>query len=142
MGTLDSYWQANMDLLDPESGFNLSSLRTRTNMDYESLHAMPPSWVSVDADLDRSVVSPGCRLEGRVSRSVLSPGVVVEPGAVVEDSVIMHRTVIRAGAKVIRAVVGKNVKIAANARLGANVIVHPEANIPAEDIPHGATVTA
>lgn len=177
VGTLDSYWQANMDLLDPASGMSLPEWKTRTNMDYESLHAMPPSWVAQDAELIRSVVSPGCRLEGRVSRSVLSPGVVVEPGAVVEDSVIMHRTVIRAGAQVIRAVVdkhveigagaivgsrdakapanietpdhlstgitviGKQVTIAAGARLGANVIVHPDARIPAEDVPHGTTIT-
>ena len=178
VGTLDSYWQANMDLLDPASGVDLTGWKARTNMDYESLHAMPPSWVAPDAELDRSVVSPGCRLEGRVSRSVLSPGVVVEAGAVVEDSVIMHRTVIRAGARVIRAVVdkhveigrdarvgsrdegapvnvqdpdhlstgitvvGKNVKIAAGARLGANVIVHPDVDVPPGDVPHGATITA
>jgi glucose-1-phosphate adenylyltransferase len=178
VGTLDSYWQANMDLLDPASGVPLPDWRARTNMDYESLHAMPPSWVAPDAELDRCVVSPGCRLEGRVSRSVLSPGVVVEAGAVVEESVIMHRTVIRAGARVIRAVVdkhveigagavvgsrdadapanvqdpdhlstgisvvGKNVTIAAGARLGANVIVHPDVDVPAGDVPHGATITA
>lgn len=178
VGTLDSYWQANMDLLDPASGMDLSIWKARTNMDYESLHAMPPSWVAPDAELDRSAVSPGCRLEGRVYRSVLSPGVVVEPGAVVEDSVIMHRTVIRAGARVQRAVVdkhveigagamvgsrdedacanqetpdhlstgitvvGKRVKIAPRACLGANVIVHPEVTVPAEDVPHGATIKA
>jgi len=176
VGTLDSYWQANMDLLDPDSGVDLPSWKARTNMDYESLHAMPPSWVAPDAELDISVVSPGCRIEGRVSRSVLSPGVVVEPGAVVEDSVIMHRTVIRAGSRVTRAVVdkhveigrdvtagshdeaapanvdtpghlssgiiviGKRVKVAARARIGANVVIHPEATVPAGDIPHGATV--
>ena len=178
VGTLDSYWQANMDLLDPTSGMDLTTWRTRTNMDYESLDKMPPSWISDAAELDRSMVSPGCRIEGRVSRSVLSPGVKVEPGAVVEDSVIMHRTVIRAGARVIRCVVdkhveigrdavvgardadappnrqdpthlstgitvvGKLVKIAPGARLGANVIVHPGAAVPAEDVPHGATITA
>jgi len=119
VGTLDSYWAANMDLLDPASGMDLSTWKVRTNMDYESLHAMPPTWVSATADLDRSVVSPGCRLEGRVSRSVLSPGVVVEPGAVVEDSVIMHRTVIRAGARVVRAVVDKHVEIGAGALVGS-----------------------
>ena len=178
VGTLDSYWQANMDLLDPASGLDLTAWKARTNMDYESLHAMPPSWVAPDADLDQAMVSPGCRLEGRVSRSVLSPGVVVEAGAVVEDSVIMHRTVIRAGAQVIRCVVdkhveigrdavvgsrdadappnqqdpshlstgitvvGKSVTIAAGARLGANVIVHPGAAVPTGDVPHGATITA
>ncbi len=178
VGTLDSYWQANMDLLDPESGVDLPDWKVRTNMDYESLHAMPPSWVAPGAELDRAVVSPGCRLEGRISESVLSPGVVVEPGAVVEESVIMHRTVIRGGARVIRSVVdkhveigrdavvgsrdadapanrqdpthlstgitvvGKHVKIAAGARLGANVIVHPGATVPAGDVPHGATVVA
>jgi glucose-1-phosphate adenylyltransferase len=177
VGTLDSYWQANMDLLDPASGVFLPGWKARTNMDYESLHSMPPSWVGLDAELDRSVVSSGCRLEGRVSRSVLSPGVVVEAGAVVEDSVIMHRTVVRAGARVVRTVVdkhveigadarlgsrdeaappnadnpdhlstgitvvGKHVTIAAGARLGANVIVHPEASVPAQDIPHGSTIT-
>ena len=65
------------------------------------------------ASVEDSLVSPACRVGGRVSRSVLSPGVVVEAGAVVEDSVILHDAVIRAGARVERAIVDAGAEVPA-----------------------------
>jgi len=120
VGTLDSYWQANMDLVSPGSGMDISSWKVRTNMHYESLHAMPPSRIGPGAILEGAAVSPGCVINGTVRRSILSPGVVVEEGAVVEDSVIMHKTTIGAGAKVVRAVIDKHVTVGAGVRLGVS----------------------
>ncbi|MBM4370270.1 MAG: glucose-1-phosphate adenylyltransferase [Deltaproteobacteria bacterium] len=140
VGTLDSYWQANMDLLDPAAGVDLPSWKIRTNMDYESLHAMPPSWIARGSELERAVVSPGCRIQGRVVRSVLSPGVVVEPGAVVEDSVVMHRSVIAAGARVLRAVVDKHVRVGAGATVGSAAGEAPANHETPDHLSTGITV--
>jgi glucose-1-phosphate adenylyltransferase len=120
VGTLDSFWQANMDLITPGSGLDISGWNLRTNLGYENLNAMPPSYVAEGAEVISSLVSPGCRIEGKVIRSVLSPGVIVEKGAVVTDSVIMHKTTVQAGAKITRAVIDKHVSIGREAIVGAN----------------------
>ena len=73
----------------------------------------PPALVESGATVTQSLVSPACRVAGRVSRSVLSPGVVVEAGAEVEESVILHDAVIRAGARVHRAIVDAGVEVVA-----------------------------
>lgn len=120
VGTLDSFWSANMDLLDGKSGLDIMDWNLRTNLGYEDLHAMPPSYISPDAEVSSSVISPGCRIEGKVIHSVLSPGVVVEKGAVVEDSVVMHKTTIQAKARVTRSVIDKHVNIGRDAVVGAH----------------------
>ena len=68
--------------------------------------------------MHRSLISHGCQIWGTVERSVLSPGVRVDPGAVVRDSIIMFDTVIRAGAVVDRAIIDKEVSVGPNAVVG------------------------
>ena len=115
VGTPQAYWQAHMDLLaGPERtpGFSLDDpewpVRTR------SAHR-PPAWVEGSASIDGSLISPACRVAGRVVGSVLSPGVVVEEGAVVERSVLLHGAVVRAGARVEQAIVDTDMEVAAGA---------------------------
>jgi glucose-1-phosphate adenylyltransferase len=74
--------------------------------------------VGPTASVHRSLISHGCQIWGTVERSVLSPGVRVDPGAVVRDSIIMFDTVIRAGAVVDRAIIDKNVSVGPNAIVG------------------------
>ena len=118
VGTIESYFDANMDVLRPESGINLAQWRTRTNLFYEDVYAMPPARVTGDAAVSGSMISPGCLIQGEVRNSILSPGVVVEKGAVVSDSIVMHRTVVRRGARVIRSIVDKRCDVGQRAQVG------------------------
>ena len=118
VGTIDSYWQANMDLLEGSAELNPSLWKARTNLGYEDIHAMPPAYIAPGAKVVRSLLSPGCRVFGTVEHSVLSPGVTVGEKAVIQDSIVMHKSRIDAGASVLRAVVDKHVWIGANARVG------------------------
>ena len=117
VGTPDSYWQAHRDLIDgtaARAGLDLDDrdwpIRTR------GAHR-PPAHFGPGASVEDALVSPACRVAGRVTRSVLSPGVVVEEGAVVEDAVVLHDAVIRAGARVERAIVDAGAEVAANDRV-------------------------
>jgi len=120
VGTIDSYFSANMDVLDPGSGIDLLDWRVRTNLAYERVMAMPPASIASGASVADSLVSPGCIVEGEVVRSILSPGVVVENGASVRDSIIMHRSRVERSATVLRAIVDKRCTIGAGARLGTD----------------------
>jgi glucose-1-phosphate adenylyltransferase len=107
VGTPDSYWQSHQDLLHG-NGLDLDDLdwRIMTRAGHR-----PPALVEHGASVEQSLLSPACRVGGSVSRSVLSPGVVVEAGAVVEESVILHDAVIRAGARVERAIVDAGAEV-------------------------------
>ncbi len=112
VGTPDAYWQAHQDLLEG-SGIDLDDLdwRIMTRAGHR-----PPALVEDGASVERSLVSPACRVAGRVVGSVLSPGVVVEAGAVVEDSIILHDAVVRAGARVRGAIVDAGVEVTEHSR--------------------------
>jgi glucose-1-phosphate adenylyltransferase len=121
VGTPESYWQAHQDLLDG-AGIDLDLLdwRIMTRAGHR-----PPALLETGAEVVQSLVSPACRVSGRVVRSVLSPGVVVEAGAVVEDSVILHDAVIRAGARVERAIVDAGVEVPAGKHVRSTDPEHP-----------------
>lgn len=115
-GTIESYWRAHMDLLDPDPRLDLDDpawkILTRS-------HHRPPAWVEGSARIEQSLIAPGCVIRGRVERSVLAPGVVVEPGAAVRDAVILHDTVIGPDATVENAIVDERVRVGEGARIGA-----------------------
>ena len=115
VGTVAGYWQAHMDLLEEHPALDLYDnewlIHTRSE-------ERAPARVGPTASVHRSLISHGCQIWGTVERSVLSPGVRVDPGAVVRDSIIMFDTVIRAGAVVDRAIIDKNVQIGPNAIVG------------------------
>ena len=108
VGTLFSYWESNMDLLDMNNELNLfdSSWQIRSHN-----KSLPPLYISKDAVLDNSIVSDGAIIKGTVRNSVISSSVEVEEGALVEDSVIMSNTYIGKNAKVIKSIIGENVVI-------------------------------
>lgn len=107
VGTIDSYWQAHMDLLEPD-GPRLDNpawpVLTRA-------HARRPAHVAGGAQIVDALVSPACSIEGEVIRSVLGPGVVVERGARVEETVVLPDATICAGASVRRAVVDEGTRV-------------------------------
>jgi glucose-1-phosphate adenylyltransferase len=115
VGTIQSYWETSMDLLDPANTLNLYDpnwvVHTRSQ-------ERPPAKIGPQARVDRSMICNGCIVRGRVEHSVLSPGVYVSPGAIVRDSVVMNDTWIGPGAVLDRVIVDKNVVVGAGVRLG------------------------
>ena len=116
VGTIEAYWQANMDLIERYPPLNLANpeapLRT-------SRVSQTPARFGAEAAPHHALISPGAQIDGTVERSVISPGVVVEEGAIVRDSIICHDAVIRSGAVVDRAILDKDVQVGAGATVGA-----------------------
>ena len=115
VGTLGSYWEANMELIDIIPEFNLYEEYWKI---YTKSDRIPPQYISGDAKVGRCIIGEGTEIYGEVENSVIGSGVVIEPGAVVKDSIIMQDTVVGAGAHVDKAIVAEDVKIGAGARLG------------------------
>ena len=115
IGTIDSIWEANMDLLGTNPVFNLYDKEWRI---YSKSPIMPPHYAGADAVISNSLVTEGCVVHGLVRHSVLYAGVRIEPGAVVEDSIIMPNSVIERGAVVQKTIVGENAIVGAKARVG------------------------
>lgn len=116
VGTIQSYWEANMELLEDIPAFNLYDPTWRIHTRSEE---RPPAKVLDGSVVSRSLLSHGCIIiRGRVEHSVLSPGVIVHEGAVVRDSIIMTDTVIGPGAVVDRCIIDKHVRVGAGCYLG------------------------
>jgi len=120
VGTIQAYWEANMDVLRPKSGISPEAWGIRSNPDAEGLLAdRCPVRFAKGCKVNCSLISADCVIEGTVINSVLSPGVVVRPGAVVRDSIIFHDCVIESGATLDLAILDKRVKVGRNAAVGA-----------------------
>ena len=115
VGTIESYWETNLDLLDDRPG---STCTTAAGSSTRETEERAPALIGPTAQVDRSMVSHGCVIHGTVVHSVLSPGVRVDDGAVVRDSIVMFDTVIRAGAVVDRAILDKEVVVGPGAIVG------------------------
>ncbi len=115
VGTIDSLWEANMDLLDPNVPLDLSDPAWRV---YTRNPAMPPHFVSKHAQLQNSLVAEGCVVEGALEFAILFAGVTVHKGARVTDSIIMPGAKIMPGATVQYAIVAEDAVIEAGAVVG------------------------
>ena len=116
VGTIDSLWEANMDLLDESGGLDLSDDSWRI---YSRNPNLPAARIASGAQLVDCMVAEGCGVEGEVKHSLLFQGVLVGAGARVIDSVIMRGATIEEGAVVCRAVVAENAVVGAGAQVGA-----------------------
>ena len=115
VGTIESLWEANMDLLDKKSGLNLDD---RTWKIYTEDTPTFPQYISETADVKNAYITQGCAVEGKVHNSVLFTGAQVGEGAQVLDSVLMPGAIVEAGAVVQRALVADGVKIGSQAVVG------------------------
>jgi len=115
VGTIDSLWEANLDLLNPKVNLQLDDPAWRI---YSRTTGAPPHYVGESADVENSIVSEGCEIDGRVDYPELFNNVTVEKGAVVRDSIVMPGTVIKSGAVVEYAMVAENCVIGENAHIG------------------------
>ncbi len=116
VGTVDSLWEANIDLLDPHVSLDLSDESWKI---YSKNPVLPPHYIADGAKVQNSLVADGCEIYGEIDLAVLFAGVYIAPGAVVKDSIIMPGTRIEEGAVVQYAIISENVIIGKNAVVGA-----------------------
>lgn len=112
VGTIDSLWEANMDLLDHNVTLDLKDIYSRNPM-------MPPHFVSNDAVIQNSLVADGCNVYGNLEFSILFSGVTIGKGATINSSIIMPGAVIEEGATVQFAIIAENTVVRKNAVVGA-----------------------
>ena len=116
VGTIDSLWEANMDLLDKNNALDLNDPHWKI---YTEDTTDLPHYVGVNAAIKNAYITQGCHIEGEVRNSVLFTGAKVGPGAKVIDSVLMPGAIVEDGAVVTRALVADNIRIGANAVVGS-----------------------
>ncbi len=115
VGTIDSLWEANMDLLNPKVPLDLSDPEWRI---YSRNSGLPPHYIADPAKVQNSMISEGGNIYGEVEFSVIFPGVTVEDGAIVYDSILMPGAHIKKNAKIQYAIIAENVEIGENAVVG------------------------
>ncbi|MGN0493084.1 MAG: glucose-1-phosphate adenylyltransferase [Acutalibacteraceae bacterium] len=116
VGTVDSLWEANLDLLNPKIDLNLSDQNWRI---YSRTTGIPPQYISENAEVENSLITDGCEVEGKLDYSILFENVTVEKGASVEYSLVMPGAVIKKGAKVRYSIIAENTVIGENAEIGS-----------------------
>jgi glucose-1-phosphate adenylyltransferase len=117
VGTIESLWQANMDLLDESNELNIHD---RSWKIYSVSPTMPPQYIGESGVVKNSLITDGCEILGEVINSVLFSGVHVGAGARIVDSVIMPNTKVKANASVIKTIVGSDVIIEESTKVGDN----------------------
>jgi glucose-1-phosphate adenylyltransferase len=118
VGTVKAYVDTTMELLDPDSPLDLPNWNVRTNLTTEGAGDRPPAFIAPGAHVQHATLARGCRIEGAVEGSVLSPGVHVAAGAEVRNSILLHDTRVEPGARLDHVVADKKVVIGAEAHIG------------------------
>lgn len=116
VGTLGSYWEANMELIDIIPEFNL--YEEYWNI-YTKSDIIPPQYISGESKIEKSILGEGTEVYGEVVNSVIGTGVTIGKGAVIRDSIIMQGCIIGAGTRVDKAIIAEDVVIGANVEIGA-----------------------
>jgi glucose-1-phosphate adenylyltransferase len=117
VGTVQSFWEAHMDLLSVNTN---PILKNEEWIIYTNGLSQPPMYLDGTASLHQSIISEGCKVYGKVENSVLFYGVTVGQGAIIKDSVILPNTIIGENAEIYRTVVGSGSVISANAKIGVS----------------------
>ena len=115
VGTLGSYWEANMELIDIIPEFNLYEEYWKI---YTKSDIIPPQYVAADAVIERSIIGEGTEIYGEVHNSVIGAGVTVQKGAVIRDSIIMRDSVVGEDARITKAVIAEDTTVGPGAELG------------------------
>ncbi|XID94087.1 glucose-1-phosphate adenylyltransferase [Paenibacillaceae bacterium WGS1546] len=116
VGTIDSLWEANMDLLEERPSLRLNDRSWRI---FSASPNQPAQYVSPSARVQGSLVNEGCVVEGRVNRSVLFHGARVGEGSLVEDSILMPGAAVGRNARIVRAIVGEGAVVGDGCEVGA-----------------------
>ena len=115
VGTLGSYWEANMELVDIVPEFNLYEEYWKI---YTKTDAIPPQYIDASGRVSRCIIGEGTEVYGDVENSVIGSGVTIEKGAVIRNSIIMNNATIGENAYMDKAIIAENVKIGKDAKLG------------------------
>lgn len=127
VGTLSSYWEANMELIDIVPEFNLYEEYWKI---YTKSEIQPPQYIASDSVVERSIIGEGTDIYGKVYNSVIGCGVTIGKGTVIRDSIIMNHSQIGDGCELYKAIVAENVQIGHNVKLGVGQ------EVPNETAPH------
>lgn len=142
VGTISSLWEANMDLLDKNSGLIINDRNWKI---YARNTAQPPQYIGDEATLSNSMVSEGCVIDGKVTNSVIYYGAKIAKGAEIKDSIIMPYAEIGENARVCHSIVGWRTKVGNNSVIGAPqdgpeggewkiAVVAPETDLPRNSV--------
>lgn len=115
VGTLHSYWEANMELIDIVPEFNLYEEYWKI---YTKCETLPPQYLAPDSVVERSIIGEGTEIYGKVYNSVIGCGVVVGEGTVIRDSIIMNSTEIGRNCELYKAIVAEEARLGDNVKLG------------------------
>ena len=137
VGTVDSLWEANLDLLNPKIDLNLSDRDWRI---YSRTVALPPQYIADSANVEHSLVTDGCEVYGALDYSILFENVTVEEGASVEYSLVMPGAVIKKGAKVKYSIIAEDVVVEEGAVVGVDPTEIPADEFGITVIGSGVTV--
>lgn len=137
VGTIQSYWESNMDLIERVPTFNLFDHNWRI---FTTNPVMPAHFIGKNGSAKRAIIAEGCKVYGNVFNSILFPGVVVEEGAIIRDSIIMAKSVIGKNSVVDKAILAESVTVGDNVRIGTGEAI---VNVEQPDIYNsGITVIA
>ncbi len=137
VGTLDSLWQANMDLLGEDPVFDITD---RTWRIFSRNNSLPPQFIGRQARVHNSIISEGCEIYGTVENSVLFGGVQVEEGALVRDSVIFPGVTVGAGSRVDHAIIDQDTALRERCQIGDGrriALIGAELTLPPQTVVHG-----
>lgn len=130
VGTVQSYWETSMDTLKAaKTGLDLRAWQVLTNTHGLWGDKLQPSRIASSARLEDSLIPQGCRIEGTVRRSILSPGCLVEKDAVIEDSILFEDCHIGRGCEIRRVIADKHLRLGAGCRLGVGESI-PNREVP------------
>ena len=115
VGTLNSYWEANMELIDLVPEFNLYEEYWKI---YTRSEILPPQYLSSESVVEKSIIGEGSEIYGQVYNSVIGCGVTIGAGAIVRDSIIMNETKIGSNCEIYKAIIAENVLIEDNVKIG------------------------
>ena len=127
VGTLNSYWEANMELIDIVPEFNLYEEYWKI---YTKSDALPPQYIGADSAIERSIIGEGTEILGKVYNSVIGCGVVIGEGTVVRDSIIMNNTVIGKDCELNKVIIAEDVTVGNQVKMGIGN------EVPNETAPH------
>jgi glucose-1-phosphate adenylyltransferase len=146
VGTVESLWEANMDLLDPSVPIELNDPPWKI---YSRNGILPPQYIGANARLNNASVTEGCYIDGEIENSIIFPSVTVMKGAAVRNSILMPGVTVESDSVVEYAIIAADTKVGANVRIGEGSAVskpgrHPEITVVGQDltIADGAVIPA
>jgi glucose-1-phosphate adenylyltransferase len=119
VGTIDTYWDANMDILNKKSGLTLKNWQIKTNHNVKGeIGDMPSAYLGRHAQISNSLIARGCIIEGKVQNSILSPGVRIHKNSTVRDTIIFHNTEIGQRSIIQKCIIDKSVTVNDSVEIG------------------------